>query len=766
MTKTVEVTDNSPLLALSECKRTEERLRGSENRYRLVAENAADAIWTVGINMQPTYFSPSIARLLGYSVEEAMVRTMEEVFTPDSFELAAKVLAEELAIEKAGQKDPSRSRTMEFELKRKDGSIVPVEIKYSFLRGPDGQPVEILAIARDITERRQAEETLRKSEQKYSALVEQGNDGIVIIQDSLIKFANLKMAETIGFSLEEMPGRPFIDLVSPQYRELVANRYKRRMSGEGITNRYEIEAIAKDGRKIPLEISASVIEYEGRPADMGIVRDITERKKAEEALIESEQKTRTFMDSVTDLFVIAGRNENIIYVNEAMVRTLGYSKEELLGMNISELLSEESRTNFIPRVKELVATGKITTENMWLTKDGKKIVGELVVNAIYDSEGNYSGSRGVFRDITERRRVRQQIEQAAQEWRSTFDAISDWISICDKDFKIIRVNKAFASAFGMKPQEILGRTCYELVHGTKEPRPDCPHRQTLATGEPSWREFFEPHLGIHMEVACSPVFDERGGVNATVHIVRDITERKKMEGQLIVTDRLASIGELASGVAHELNNPLTGVIGFSDLLLDRDLPDDIKEDLEIINREAKRTAGVVKNLLTFARKHPEEKQSVDINQIIEKALEFRAYEHKVNNIQVNTQVAPDLPEISADGFELQQVFINIIINAEYFMIEAHGRGTLTIITERVDDIIRVSFADDGPGIAKGNLGHLFYPFFTTKEVGKGTGLGLSICHGIITEHGGRIYVESELGKGATFIVELPINTSNKEVAVK
>jgi signal transduction histidine kinase len=235
-----------------------------------------------------------------------------------------------------------------------------------------------------------------------------------------------------------------------------------------------------------------------------------------------------------------------------------------------------------------------------------------------------------------------------------------------------------------------------------------------------------------------------------------------MEEQLIVTDRLASIGELSSGIAHELNNPLTGVIGFSDLLLDRDLPDDIKEDLEVINREAKRTAGVVKNLLTFARKHETEKQPVNINSIIEKVLELRAYEQKVSNIEVNTQFASDVPEIIADGFRLQQVFINIIINAEHFMTEAHGRGTFTITTERVGNIIRASFADDGPGIAKENLGHLFDPFFTTKEVGKGTGLGLSICHGIITEHGGRIYAESKLGEGAVFVVELPVPTTDKE----
>jgi len=248
---------------------------------------------------------------------------------------------------------------------------------------------------------------------------------------------------------------------------------------------------------------------------------------------------------------------------------------------------------------------------------------------------------------------------------------------------------------------------------------------------------------------------------ASVHVARDITERKKMEEQLIVTDRVASIGELSSGIAHELNNPLTSIIGLSELLLDEKVPDGVREDLTLIHKEAQRTAQVVQNLLTFARKQPQEKKLVNINDVIPKVLELRAYEQRVSNIEVNTRFASDLPEIMADGFQLQQVFLNLVINAEYFMTEAHRRGTLTITTERAGDIVRASFADDGPGIAKENLGHLFDPFFTTKEVGKGTGLGLSICHGIITEHGGRIYAESKAGKGATFIVELPILKKRK-----
>lgn len=234
------------------------------------------------------------------------------------------------------------------------------------------------------------------------------------------------------------------------------------------------------------------------------------------------------------------------------------------------------------------------------------------------------------------------------------------------------------------------------------------------------------------------------------------TEQRRAEEQLLIADRMASIGELASGIAHELNNPLTSVIGFAQLLLGREIPDDIREDIGVIYSEASRAADVMKNLLIFARKHAPLKQPVNINSVIEKVVALRAYEHKVENIQVIARLAPDLPLVMADYFQLQQVFLNIVINAEHFMLEAHQRGTLVINTESVSGNIRVSFTDDGPGIAKENLAHLFDPFFTTKEVGKGTGLGLSICHGIVTGHGGWIYAESEPGRGATFVVELPV----------
>jgi len=348
------------------------------------------------------------------------------------------------------------------------------------------------------------------------------------------------------------------------------------------------------------------------------------------------------------------------------------------------------------------------------------------------------------------------LELAAEEWSRTFDSISDAVSIHDRNFRIQRANKAFADLFGKNPHEIIGIHCYEL-RKENEPRSGCPHQYTLTSGKPAAAEFYESYLGKYLLESTSPILNERGETVGAVHITRDITEQKRQNERLMMTDRLASLGELASGTAHELNNPLTSIIGFSQLIMEREVPDDIREDLKLINTEAQRAANVTKNLLTFARKHAPVKQLSQINSIIEDVLTLRAYEHKANNIEVVKRLHPDLPEMMVDYFQMQQVFMNIIINAEYFMTAAHKKGTLTITTKRQNSSVVVSFADDGPGIPPENLKRIFDPFFTTKETGKGTGLGLSICHGIVTEHGGQIYARSQFGNGAAILVGLPVN---------
>jgi signal transduction histidine kinase len=254
------------------------------------------------------------------------------------------------------------------------------------------------------------------------------------------------------------------------------------------------------------------------------------------------------------------------------------------------------------------------------------------------------------------------------------------------------------------------------------------------------------------------------GRPATLNFLTDVTERKKaeeekqrMEEQLRLAGRLAAVGELSAGVAHELNNPIAAIQGFAQLLTGRnDLDETTKKDLGIIYREAQRAAKITQNLLSFARRHEPEKGFVSLNEVLEKTIELRAHQMKVNNIEVVVEFATDLPKTTADFFQMQQVFVNIINNAEQAMVEAHRKGRLVVKTQKAGNMIQATFADDGPGISEDNLKRIFDPFFTTKEVGKGTGLGLSICYGIVEAHGGRIYARSKLGQGATVVVEIPI----------
>jgi PAS domain S-box-containing protein len=468
---------------------------------------------------------------------------------------------------------------------------------------------------------------------------------------------------------------------------------------------------------------------------------------------QAEELYNTLANSST-VGVYIVQNGKFVLVNPQFQRYMEYTEEELLGKDSLSIVYPEDRGLVRRRAVAMLKRNRLDPyEFRVVLKSGKLIWAMETVTSI-----RYGGRRAVlgnFMDITERKQAEDRLKQAAEEWRTTFDSITEQVSIVDVDFRLARVNKALARAVKMKPDELTGRKCYEVVHGTEGPVPNCPHSQALEIKQPVTKEFCEPSLGLYQEVSTSPIFDDSGEIVASVHVARDISERRKMQQQLVIADRLASVGELAAGIAHELNNPLTSVIGFTQLLLSGQVADDVRQDLEVVSSEAQRAAHVVKNLLAFARKHVPVKKPVSVNEIIEKVLEIRAYEQKVSNIKVVIHLAPDLPEIMADYFQLQQVFINIIINAEHFMIEAHNGGFLTITTENRGDMVRAAFADDGPGIAEGDLEHLFDPFFTTKEVGKGTGLGLSICHGIVTEHNGRITVESELGKGATFVVELP-----------
>jgi PAS domain S-box-containing protein len=506
---------------ITERKQAEEALRESEEKYRLLADNAIDIIWTMDMNLRFTYMSPSVARVRGYTVEEVMAQSLEEVFTPSSVETAVKVFMEELAIESREPKDLFRVRTLEVEHTCKDGSTVWVEINASFIRDADGQPVGILGVSREITERRKSEEAQRRSEERYRTIVEEMDESY-----------------------------------------------------------YEVD--------------------------------------------------------------LAG---NLTFVNDATCRRLGRSREELIGMKYKAYTPAEDTETVFKIYNRVYRAGEPVkgVPAVAIAKDGSLRFVERSVFPLRDEEGKIIGFRGISRDVTERKMAEE--------------------------------------------------------------------------------------------------------------------ERKQLELKAQITSRLASVGEMAAGVAHEINNPLTAVTGYAQLLVGReDIPSDIRSDLEAINDGARRVAGIVRTLLAFSRQTKPQRKLVDINELIESTLVLRAYHLRVNDIEVVTRLATDLLETVADPGQIQQVLLNLIVNAEMEMKLAHGKGKLTITTEKSRNTIKICVKDNGPGIKPKVMDKIFDPFFTTREVGEGTGLGLSLCYGIVAEHKGKIYAESKPGKGATFIVELPVVT--------
>ena len=272
---------------------------------------------------------------------------------------------------------------------------------------------------------------------------------------------------------------------------------------------------------------------------------------------------------------------------------------------------------------------------------------------------------------------------------------------------------------------------------------------------------------VWIEVTASAEHSAQGAMLMMDAVVRDVSERKKRDDQsrdgryqLLQAEKMAALGQTISGVAHELNNPLATILSWAERLSERpELDDKTKRGLDVILSESERAARIVRNLLTFARKRQTTRAMVDLNQVVRETLALRAYEQRVTNIDVVEALATGLPEVFADGHQIKQVLLNLLINAEQACIAASGRGTIVVRTsldaDRSSAVLEVN--DDGPGVPEDAQGRIFDPFFTTKEVGKGTGLGLTVAYAIVQEHSGRIWLTSMKGEGASFFVELPVS---------
>lgn len=473
---------------------------------------------------------------------------------------------------------------------------------------------------------------------------------------------------------------------------------------------------------------------------------------------------------------------NELYLRAA--KNLGEQRAQRMRMPIEDSLAGQVIRSGKPvRLDKASAGGSLKVKTGFLVRAilqvpltvGNSVIGVLAVD---NQQAEWSFSENdqylllALADYAaiaiENARLYSEVKHSEVRYRDLFANAYDLIFTLDRQLRIQSINKVGATLTGYAEAQLLGRPLHEIA--VAEAWEAAEHRfADLLIGNPIAP--FELQLRrrdddrLVLEVSAR-LLSEQGGHEGIHCIARNLTERRRLEEQLIHSEKLSAIGQLVAGVAHELNNPLTSISGYTQLMLrDTGLRDDVRDDLKHINTQAERAARIVQNLLVFAREHRPERSTVNLNEVFRNTLSLRAYQLRVDNITVVTELDPELPTTIADPFQLQQVILNLINNAHHAITERGGPGVLTLRTYVASPpagdvpakpMLVIEVRDTGVGIAARDLNRIFDPFYTTKPVGQGTGLGLSICFGIVQEHGGRIWAESELGSGTTVLVALPL----------
>ncbi len=486
---------------------------------------------------------------------------------------------------------------------------------------------------------------------------------------------------------------------------------------------------------------------------------------------ESERRYRTLFESAGDaIFIIEAEGVNlgaIIDANPAAAEMHGYSLEELLKLNLIKDLDAPDAVEEAPERARRILNGEwVKTEINHRKKNGTIFPVEISAGLL-----QYKGHKYILaidRDISERKKMEKMIMQSKLEWEDTFNTITDMITIHDREFNIIRANKAAEQILGLPFLGVEQAKCYRYYHGTDHPPQRCPSCECFDTGKPASFEMYEQHLDRFLEIRAMPRFDSNHQMIGLVHVIRDITERKRVEEALQRTEQLKMVGEWAASLAHEIKNPLAGIKGSVEVLVEE--PNISADDRALILKaveEIKRIELLIKSLLNFAKPPKLQLMMTDLNDLLDKTIQFSLKHPSLSSnstapINVFKDFDQNLPQTMADPMQLQQVFLNLIFNA----IEAMPDGGALVIKTAYDDTlncIQIAIADTGKGIDQTLLDKIFQPFFTTKR--KGTGLGLAITRGLVEQHGGEIYIESTPNKGTVFNVSLQIIQEQKEKVI-
>jgi PAS domain S-box-containing protein len=485
-----------------------------------------------------------------------------------------------------------------------------------------------------------------------------------------------------------------------------------------------------------------------------VLKDITDRREA-------ERRYRELFDNIQEGIFCSTPEGRFVEVNDALVRILGYSsREEVLQLDIP------TQVYFSPQRREELAEltklggGVCNQEEVLRRKDGSPVHVFLNCFATLDSAGNIVQNRGLMLDISGLRQSQTELQKERDFSSKILSHTQSLILVTDTDGVISYANRRW-SGLGFQQSQIVGHSFPELSVPSRRPA----LREALAAVARGQQvdNFDLPLIrgdgaSGQFSVNLSPISGEDGQVSSIVVVMTDVSDSAMLRSKLVHAEKMAAVGQLVSGVAHEVNNPLTAILGFTDLLMENpELPESARRDLRVILQEAQRTKQIVQNLLSFARQMPPLREPVQLNSILQRTVHLRSYDFISHGIQVIERLDESLPAVIGDSHQLQQVFLNILNNA-YDAVRETGRAArIEIMSARSNLFVEISFRDNGMGIVDPE--RIFDPFFTTKDVGKGTGLGLSICYGIVHEHGGEIVCHNNPdSEGATFIVRLPITS--------
>jgi PAS domain S-box-containing protein len=493
-----------------------------------------------------------------------------------------------------------------------------------------------------------------------------------------------------------------------------------------------------------------------------VLKDITDRREA-------ERRYRELFDSIQEGLFFATPDGRFLDVNDAMVRMLGYeSRDELLRNDVGSYLypAPEAREHIM---HELNAKGVLRNyEETLRRKDGTLLYTLQNITGVRDASGRIAQMRGLMLDVTDQKMFQAQLQRERDFNQKILNTTQSMILVLDTAGLISYANRRCYEA-GYREEEMIGRHLVDLVDGAQRKEFEAA-LETTAHGLQvenleARAKRGDGSLG-YFSISLSPMRDEQDAVNSVVVVMTDITDAALLQAKLAHAERMATIGRLVSGVAHEVNNPLAAILGFTDLLIENpEVPASAHESLEIILQETQRTKNIVQDLLSFARQRPVQREAVRLGTILRQTIKLRSYDFTSHGVEVIEDFDEDLPATIGDSQQLQQVFLNIVNNAYDAIQEAGRRGMITLRTKRAGDSVEVAITDNGTGIS--DTARIFDPFFTTKPTGKGTGLGLSICYGIVRAHGGEIQCwNNDNGEGSTFLVKLPVATEAATAAME